>query len=73
MAIEDAVVMARELHNRGAVDEALAAYSKRRYERVKRVFDASYKIAQIEMGRSTDGVAGTAVMVDALRHLGQPY
>jgi 2-polyprenyl-6-methoxyphenol hydroxylase-like FAD-dependent oxidoreductase len=73
MAIEDAVVMAQELRNRDSVDEALAAYSDRRQKRVKLVFEASYRICQLEMGRSTDGVAGTAVMLDALRHLGEPY
>lgn len=73
MAIEDAVVMAQELRHRGSVEAALAAYSARRYGRVKQVFEASYRICQIEMGRSTDGVAGTQVMVDALRHLSEPY
>lgn len=73
MAIEDAVVMAQELRNHGSVNEALGAYSVRRHERVKRVFEASYRICQIEMGRSTDGVAGTSLMVEALRHLGQSY
>ncbi|MGN6356710.1 MAG: FAD-dependent oxidoreductase [Novosphingobium sp.] len=73
MAIEDAIVLAQELRDRSSVDEALAAYTERRHARVKLVFDTSFKICQIEMGRSTDGVAGTNVMVEGLRHLAQPY
>lgn len=73
MAIEDAVVLAQEIRGRPSVDEALAAYTERRYGRAKLVFDASFRICQIEMGRSTDGVAGTTVMVEGLRHLAEPY
>lgn len=73
MAIEDAVVLAQELRDCSSVDEALAAYTERRHARVKLVFDTSFRICQIEMGRSADGVAGTSVMVEGLRHLAQAY
>jgi len=73
MAIEDAIVLAQELRNQASVEDALEAYTERRYARVKQVFDHSFRICQIEMGRSADGVAGTSVMVEGLRHLAQPY
>lgn len=73
MAIEDAVVLAQELRDRSTIDEALATYTERRHARVKLVFDTSFRICQIEMGLSADGVAGTSVMVEGLRHLAQAY
>lgn len=73
MAIEDAVVLADELGNRDSIDDALAAYSARRQERVKVVYDNSYRICELEKGRSTDGAEGTRVMVESFQFLAGAY
>jgi 2-polyprenyl-6-methoxyphenol hydroxylase-like FAD-dependent oxidoreductase len=48
MALEDAVVLAESLAAAGTVPEALPAFMKRRFERVKLVIDASVAIGQFE-------------------------
>lgn len=73
MAIEDAVVLSDEIGRHDNVDDALAAYSARRYDRVKGVFDSSLQICELEKGRSTDGAAATQIMVNALQLLAAPY
>ena len=73
MAIEDAVVLAEELRNSDTVDAALAAYSARREERVKVVYDNSYRICEIEKARSSDGAEGTRILVESFQYLAGPY
>ncbi len=73
MAIEDAVVLADEIAKNGSVADALAAYSERRFERVKKVYDSSLRICEIEKGRSNDGVEGTRVLIEGFQHLATPY
>lgn len=73
MAIEDAVVLAEELRNRDTIDAALAAYSARREERVKVVYDNSYRICETEKARSSDGAEGTRILVESFQYLAGPY
>lgn len=73
MAIEDAVVLAEELRNRDTVDAALAAYSTRRQERVKVVYDNSYRICEIEKAKSSDGAEGTRILIESFQYLATPY
>lgn len=73
MAIEDAVVLADELGKNDSIDAALEAYSERRYDRVKKVFDCSLRICEIEKARSNDGAEGTRVLIEGFQHLSAPY
>ena len=49
MAVEDAVVLAEELGNRGDIDAALRAFMDRRFERAKLVGTSSIKLGEWEM------------------------
>jgi 2-polyprenyl-6-methoxyphenol hydroxylase-like FAD-dependent oxidoreductase len=49
MAIEDAIVLAEEINNDRTIEEQLAAFMKRRYERCKFVVDSSLRIGEWEM------------------------
>lgn len=73
MAIEDAVVLAEELRERDTVDAALAAYSTRREQRVKVVYDNSYRVCEIEKGKSSDGAEGTRILIESFQYLAGPY
>lgn len=73
MAIEDAVVLADELGRNATVDDALDAYSERRYDRVAKVFDCSLRICEIEKSRSSDGAEGTRILIEGFQHLSTPY
>lgn len=73
MAIEDAVVLADEMDRHENVEQALEAYSERRYERVKKVYECSLRICEIEKARSNDGAEGTRVLIEGFQHLSAPY
>lgn len=67
-AIEDGVVLADELASKADVDEALTAYTARRYERCKLVVETSLNIAEWEMGRleGFDNVAATNHVLEVM-------
>jgi len=48
-AVEDAVVLADELHKNVPVQDALACFERRRYERCKLILEASLEIGEQEM------------------------
>lgn len=74
MAIEDAVVLTEELVGHASVTEALAAYCARREDRVRMVYENSYRICDIEKRKSSeDGLEGTQLMVESFKLLAQPY
>lgn len=74
MAVEGAVVLAEELERHGSVPEALAAYCARREDRVRLVYENSYRICEIEKRRSSeDGLEGTQLMVESFKVLAEPY
>jgi 2-polyprenyl-6-methoxyphenol hydroxylase-like FAD-dependent oxidoreductase len=73
MAIEDAVVLGEELFRGGTVDEALQAYSARRFPRVRQVFENSYQICQWEQEPHGDGAKSTQLLTESYRFLTQPH
>ena len=73
MAIEDAVVLADCIDTQDNLDQALVAYSQRRFERVKLVWDTSLQLCNLERNPA----AGTAeqagaLMRNAYQYLAQP-
>ncbi|HEY2604313.1 MAG TPA: FAD-dependent oxidoreductase [Thermoleophilaceae bacterium] len=54
MAIEDALVLAEELASDKPLDDALASFDARRYERCKFIYDVSKQIGQWEIERKHD-------------------
>jgi 2-polyprenyl-6-methoxyphenol hydroxylase-like FAD-dependent oxidoreductase len=73
MAIEDAVVLTEELSRRPNVDEALVAYSERRWERAKRVFDISLAICEAEKDPHADGRHAVELLLEGYGVLAQPF
>jgi 2-polyprenyl-6-methoxyphenol hydroxylase-like FAD-dependent oxidoreductase len=69
MALEDSVVLAEELARTDDLQEAFAAFGRRRYERVRAIVEISEQIAQweIERNREADfiGLTMKSVMVTA--------
>ncbi|QDQ95374.1 2-polyprenyl-6-methoxyphenol hydroxylase [Rhodococcus sp. WB9] len=67
MALEDAVVLAEELGRGTDLDEAMTAFTARRYQRVKLVHDASHAILAGEMAIDAASIpAACAHMREAL-------
>jgi 2-polyprenyl-6-methoxyphenol hydroxylase-like FAD-dependent oxidoreductase len=54
MAIEDALVLAEELASDKPLDEALASFDARRYERCKFIYDVSHQIGRWEIEHKYD-------------------
>jgi 2-polyprenyl-6-methoxyphenol hydroxylase-like FAD-dependent oxidoreductase len=50
MTIEDAIVLSQELASEQTVEQALAAFMERRYERCKFIVEASMQICRWELG-----------------------
>ena len=73
MAIEDAVVLAEELSTQAGVDAALSAYSARRGERVKRVFDISLAICQTEQDPNADPRRAFELLLEGYGVLAGPF
>lgn len=69
MALEDSVVLAEELARTDDLQEAFAAFGRRRYERVRAVVEISEQIARWEIERDRDadfiGLTMKSVMVTA--------
>lgn len=67
MALEDAVVLVEELERSTNLDQAMTAFTDRRYERVKLVHDASHAILAGEMATDAAAIpAACAHMREAL-------
>lgn len=73
MAIEDAVVLADELNRHDDVEAALAAYGKRRENRVRPIYENSLRICEIEKSRPTDTSEGVRIFVDSFKLLADAY
>lgn len=73
MAVEDAVVLAECLAGSDSAEEALASYDKRRFERVKKIYDASLQLC---LNEQEDPVANkdrsAALLLETYQYLGQP-
>lgn len=72
MAIEDAVVLAQCLKGQPDVQEALGAYTKRRFERVSTVWNASLQLCKYEQEPVLDPQRSAALMLQTYQYLGQP-
>ncbi|MGF6969394.1 2-polyprenyl-6-methoxyphenol hydroxylase-like FAD-dependent oxidoreductase [Paraburkholderia sp. WC7.3g] len=73
MAIEDAAVLTDELMRRPSIDEALAAYSARRGDRVATVFANSLAICRLEQDPQSDGREAVDILLKSHAYLAQPF
>ncbi|GGF85612.1 FAD-dependent oxidoreductase [Alteromonas lipolytica] len=71
IGIEDAIVIAEELENAASVDEALAGFQARRFERCRLVVENSGRLAQIEI-TGGDKQEHTNIMRETSIALAQP-
>jgi 2-polyprenyl-6-methoxyphenol hydroxylase-like FAD-dependent oxidoreductase len=55
LALEDAAVLSQELAATGDIDLALHRYAERRFDRVRRVYDISRRISELEQQPTRDG------------------
>lgn len=72
MAVEDGLVLAEELSRHDSPDEALAAFSARRFERARMVVENSVRIGEIEMAGG-DQRDANAMLGGTMHKLQQPY
>jgi 2-polyprenyl-6-methoxyphenol hydroxylase-like FAD-dependent oxidoreductase len=72
MAVEDGLVLADELGRHDNVDEALAAFTQRRFERARMVVENSVRIGEIEMAGGNQ-MDANAMLGDTMQKLQQPY
>ncbi|CAN7340961.1 FAD-dependent monooxygenase [Variovorax sp. LjRoot178] len=72
MAIEDAVVLAQCVKDEVDLQEALAAYTKRRFERVKTVWSASLQLCKYEQEPVPNPQRSAALLLETYQYLGQP-
>jgi hypothetical protein len=70
MAIEDGIVLAEELRSQ-SLEQALARFMSRRFERCRLVVESSVRLGQIEMGQGSP-IEHTRLMTEALGALRQP-
>lgn len=73
MAIEDAVVLSEELSVHADIDQALAAYSARRFDRVRRIYETSLAICQAEQDPHADGTRAVELLMEGYGILAQPF
>jgi 2-polyprenyl-6-methoxyphenol hydroxylase-like FAD-dependent oxidoreductase len=72
MAVESGIVLAEELANNSSVEEALAAYEERRFDRCRDVIESSVAIGQLQLDHGNPGqIAG--MIEGALGRLNAPY
>jgi 2-polyprenyl-6-methoxyphenol hydroxylase-like FAD-dependent oxidoreductase len=72
LAAEDGVVLAEELARHVDVEEALTAFTARRFERARMVVENSVRIGEIEMAGGNQ-VDANAMLGDTMHKLQQPY
>ena len=72
MALEDAVVLGQSIAAAATLLEALEAFMKRRFERVKLVVETSVKLGELEQ-RGAPHSENVALLTNAFATLGQPY
>lgn len=72
MAIEDAVVLAQCVTAEDGIPQALDAYAKRRFERVKTVYDVSLQLCKYEQDPVPNPQRSAALMLQTYQYLGQP-
>jgi 2-polyprenyl-6-methoxyphenol hydroxylase-like FAD-dependent oxidoreductase len=71
IGLEDAIVLAEELHNADGLESSLAAFEARRWDRCRMVVENSGRLAEIEQGHGTHE-EHTRLMGQTLGALAQP-
>lgn len=71
MAVEDAVVLA-ELLEKLSVDEALEAYTARRFDRVSKIFNASYQLSLYEQDPLANREKSAQLLGQSYQFIAQP-
>ena len=72
MALEDAVVLGQSIASEATLDEALSAFMRRRFERVKLVVETSVKLGQLEQEKAPPG-ENVALLTRAFAAISEPY
>jgi 2-polyprenyl-6-methoxyphenol hydroxylase-like FAD-dependent oxidoreductase len=72
MAVEDGLVLADEVARHGEVEQALEAFTARRFERARMVVENSVRIGEIEMAGGNQ-MDANAMLGDTMHKLQQPY
>lgn len=72
MAVEDGLALAEELDGGDTVEQALAAFAGRRFERARMVVENSVKVGEIEMAGGNQ-MDANAMLGDTMHKLQQPY
>jgi len=72
MALEDAVVLGQSIASAATLSEALEAFMKRRFERVKLVVETSNQLGQLEQEEAPPA-ENIALLTKAFATIGQPY
>jgi 2-polyprenyl-6-methoxyphenol hydroxylase-like FAD-dependent oxidoreductase len=72
MALEDAVVLGQSIASAATLPEALDAFMKRRFERVKLVVETSNRLGQLEQAKASPS-ENVALLTKAFATLGEPY
>lgn len=72
MALEDAAVLGQCIGTEATLPQALEAFMRRRFERVKTVVESSVKLSQLEQ-RNAPPAENGAVMMAAFTAISQPY
>lgn len=72
MAVEDGLVLGEELERHDDVDEALAAFNARRFERARMVVENSVRVGEIEM-QGGNQMDANAMLGDTMRRLQESY
>ena len=72
MAVKDGLVLAEELAGHDDVEQALGAFTARRFERARMVVENSVRIGEIEMAGG-DQRDANAMLGDTMHKLQQPY
>ena len=71
-SVEDGLVLAEELAANDNVEEALGAFTRRRFERARMVVENSVRIGEIEMAGGNQ-MDANAMLGDTMHKLQQPY
>lgn len=73
MCLEDAVALGEELESATSIDDGLASFSKRRFDRARYVVDTSAQISYWETHPNTPGADHSGLMGEAFAQLAQPF
>ncbi len=72
LAAEDGLVLAEEVARAGSVEQALTAFTERRFERARMVVENSVRVGEIEMAGGNQ-MDANRMLGDTMHQLQQPY